>query len=472
MEPLLLISISFYPFMATIHRENIGLLNDRITVQVEQGDYMPQFEKALKDYSRKASMPGFRKGMVPTGLIKKMHGQSILTEEVVRTVENELSNYLQAEKLDLFGQPISDNREEVKVDVNAPSDYAFDFEIGLKPEFSITPLENDFNFTRYKIKVVDQEVTEEVERLQKKAGESREIEAVTTEDDILNLQFIPSDEKGETAEDAEGKSEKFIVSYFAPAVRETLKGKKAGDTLVVKLSEALEEKELDWLIRNWKLEEEAKDAYYLLKIEKVEEIIPKELTEDLFNEVYPGSGIKTEAEFRERIRQDDERYWAQEAGKRLDNEIFEKLVHETSLELPVSYFKKWIKRDGEQLKTDEEVEAQYGRFEHEMRWSLISGKIISDNGIEVSPEALREDFKDRLKAYFGPNANDIADDGRLDQFADSMMKDEKAVNETYNKLLTGKLFNWLREKATIEEKEVTADEFLALPHNHHHHEHA
>lgn len=458
--------------MATIHRENIGVLNDRITVQLDKGDYLPQFEKALKDYSRKASLPGFRKGMVPSGLIKKMHGQSILTEEVFKTVEKELNEYLKSEKLDLFGQPISDNTQELKIDANEPREYSFDFEVGLKPEVSLTLLEDGFAFTRYGVKVEDSEVDEEVKRLQQKAGETREIEVVSTENDILHLVFSPSDSEGSLTEGAEPKTEKFILSYFAPATRKQLTGKKAGDTLVIKLSEALEEKELEWMTRNWELGEGAQDRYYVIRIEKIEEIIPKELTEDLFNEVYPGSGIKTEEEFRERIRKDDEQYWAQEAGKRLDNEIFEKLVHETPLELPVAYFKKWIKRDAEEPRTDEEVEARYGQFEHEMRWSLISGKIIADQGIEVTPEELREDFKDRIRAYFGPNADDQTAEGRLDQFADSMLRDEKAVNETYTKLLTTKLFRWLREKAQIEEKEVTANEFLALPHNHHHHEHA
>ena len=463
------LSISFYPFMATIHRENIGVLNDRIRVQLEKGDYMPQFEKALKEYSRKASLPGFRKGMVPSGLIKKMHGQSLLAEEVIRTVEKELGDYLKSEKLDIFGQPISDNVEEVKVDVNDPGEYSFDFEVGLKPEVSLDILDKDFHFTRYKVNISDAEVEEEVKRVRNKAGESQQIEAVATETDILHLVFVPSDENGEVAEDAPEKKEKFIVSYFAPDTRAKLIGSKAGDTLVVRLGEALEEKELEWMTRNWGLDEGAADSHYRITIEKIEQIVPRELTEDLFNEVYPGSGIKTEEEFRARILKDDEHYWAQEAGKRLDNEIFEKLVHETPLELPVGYFKKWIKRDGEKPKTDEEVEAQYGQFEHEMRWNLISGKIIADQQLEVTAEEVREDFINRIRAYFGPGAGDQEADGRLDQFADQMLQDQKAVNETYNKLLTTKLFHWLRDKAVIDEKEVTADEFVALPHNHHHH---
>lgn len=458
--------------MATINRENIGVLNDRITVLVAGEDYLPNFEKTLKQYSKTASIPGFRKGMVPAGLIRKMHGQTLFTQEVIKTVETELTQYLQAEKLDLFGQPIPDDLDQVKVDMNNPTEYAFKFEIGMKPEVELTPLNNEFKFTRYKVTVEDKDIDEEVVRLQKKAGERREKEEVSAEEDILSLGFSPSDADGQVAEGDEPRKEQIIVSYFSVDARGQLMGKKPGDTMVLKLSQAFEQKELDWMIRDWKLDPEtAPRQSYLIRIEKIEEIIPMELGEDLFNQVYPGSGILTTEEFRARIRKDDEGYWIQEAGKRLDTDIFETLVHGTPIELPVAYLKKSMKLNGEKPRTDEEVEQGYSQFDHEMRWNLISGKIIRDQAIDVSPEELQENFRDRLRSYFGPSADQVVG-SRMEEFVTNMMKDEKAVDETYRTLLTNKLFKWLREQAEIEEKEVTAEEFSKLPHNHHHHEHA
>src|SRR6476619_2516618 len=117
--------------MATVTRESIGLLNDKITVKVSKDDYLSSFEKSLKNYSKQANIPGFRKGMVPTGMIKKMHGQSVFADEVIRTVEKQLSDYMVNEKLEIFAQPIPLAQQEgPKLDMNNPAEYVFDFEVG------------------------------------------------------------------------------------------------------------------------------------------------------------------------------------------------------------------------------------------------------------------------------------------------------------------------------------------------------
>src|SRR5271170_5900212 len=126
--------------MATVTRENIGLLTDKITVNVAKGDYLPSFEKALKNYGKKANIPGFRKGMVPSGLIKKMYGPSVFTDEVLRSVDRELIKYLETDKLDIFAQPLPIDSDIRQLDLNNPADYIFHFEVGMKPEFKLPDL--------------------------------------------------------------------------------------------------------------------------------------------------------------------------------------------------------------------------------------------------------------------------------------------------------------------------------------------
>src|SRR3984893_15393951 len=135
--------------MSSVTRENIGLLNDKIIVKIEKSDYLPSFEKSLKSYGKKANIPGFRKGMVPASLIKKMYGPSVLTDEVLRTVEKELTNYMQNEKLDIFAQPLPlPDNDARNISVDNPADYAFAFEVGLKPEFTLPNL-SKAAITRY-----------------------------------------------------------------------------------------------------------------------------------------------------------------------------------------------------------------------------------------------------------------------------------------------------------------------------------
>src|ERR1044071_6707004 len=134
--------------MATITKENIGLLHEKLTVKLEKTDYLPSFEKALKDYSKKANIPGFRKGMVPAGLIKKMYGNSLFNDQVLRSIDRELVKYLETEKINIFAQPLPDEINLRQLDVNSPADYHFSFEIGLKPEFALPDLPS-LHTTRY-----------------------------------------------------------------------------------------------------------------------------------------------------------------------------------------------------------------------------------------------------------------------------------------------------------------------------------
>jgi trigger factor len=456
--------------MATINRENIGLLNDRISVKVNKDDYLPSFEKELKQLSRQANIQGFRKGMVPVGLMKKMHGQSVFTQEVIKSVEKELNTFLQNEKLDLFGDPIPEGNEKVSIDVNNPAEYQFDFEVGIRPEVDLSPVTDNLQLTQYKITPDEKEIDEEIDRLRKKAGERKEKDNVTSDEDILKLKFQPADAEGNITEGAEEKDEQIVAGFFAPDVRKQLRDKKKGDSFTLQLSKAFEQKELEWILKDWKKDAGTADHYYKISIEAVEEIIPRELNEDFYKEIYPAADIKSEEAFRAEIRKEHEAYWEKESRNRLDHDIFEKLVHETPVDLPEGFLKKWLRQDGEKLKSDEEVSQAYPQFEHETRWSLISGKIIRDNELDVTPEELQQNFRQRLMSYFG-FSEEAGDNEKIDAFVANMMKDQKSVEETYHNLLTNKLFDWLRTKATLETKEVTQDEFIKLPHNHHHHAH-
>ncbi|MEX0636636.1 MAG: trigger factor family protein, partial [Ferruginibacter sp.] len=151
--------------MATVVRENIGLLNDKLCVKISKEDYFPAFEKKLKEYGKTANIPGFRKGMVPTGMIKKMYGAGIFSDEVLKTIEKELFTWLNTEKPDIFAQPLPLNNDLSALDMNNPGEVSFDFEIGLKPAFEIPSLPKA-PVTKHTVSVTDDMVTEEISRMQ------------------------------------------------------------------------------------------------------------------------------------------------------------------------------------------------------------------------------------------------------------------------------------------------------------------
>lgn len=188
--------------MATVTRENIGVLNEKIIVKVAKDDYLPSFEKAIKDYSKKANIPGFRKGMVPVGMVKKMYGSSVFADEVIKSVEKGLSEYMANEHLAIFAQPLPLPENDARqLDMNQPTEYKFAFEVGLKPEFKVTDLSQAV-LTRYKVSVTDEMVNSEIDRLRVRNGKMTEPESVTSEENVLNLTFIESDEEGNETEGA------------------------------------------------------------------------------------------------------------------------------------------------------------------------------------------------------------------------------------------------------------------------------
>jgi trigger factor len=457
--------------MATVTRENIGLLNDKITVKVSQEDYLPNFEKAVKHFSKTANIPGFRKGQVPPGMIKKMSGQALFADEVLKTVEKELMGYLQQEKLEIFAQPLALDTEAKNFDYAQPSAYDFNFEVGLKPAFDVDGLLAKTSITRYNVKVSDEMVDQEIERLQLKGGKMSEPESISSEDNVLTIEFRESDSKGNVAEDAEKKENSLLLKYFAPAIQEKLQGKKAGDTIVVQLSKAFDKERLEFIAKDLGLDAGDKETgkkYYQLTITKVGLIEKRELNEEFFKEVYPGQDITTVEAFRDKLREEIGKYWKQEATNHLHNDLFETLVHETPIELPKDFLKRWLQKGGEKPKTAEEAEHEYPNFDHQLRWTLISDKLIRDNSLEVTFEELKENARAKITGYYGIGGEQAE---WLDSYLDRLLQDEKYVDQTYREMITQKLFDWVETRVKVKEEEITAEEFVKLPHKHHHHEH-
>ncbi len=459
--------------MATVTRENIGLLNDRITVTVSKDDYLPSFEKALKQYARSANVPGFRKGMVPPGVIKKMHGASVFSDEVLKSIEKGLMDYLNQEKLDIFAQPMpSTENDPAKLDMNNPVDYSFAFEVGLKPGFELADL-GRMKLTRYKVEVTDQMIDEEVKRLQSRLGKMTEPETISSDENVLNLTFEESDAQGNPVENGISKENSLLVKYFREPSRKELIGKKKSDVLVIQLKDGFEDKEREWLINDLGLDKEdpaAIEKYFKLTITKIGLVENRELNEEFFGEVYSGREIKTEAEFRDQIKSEIEKYWDAQSRNYLHHELYHALIDETRIEFPEGFLKRWLQSGGEKPKSTEQVEEEFPVFKNQLTWTLISDKMIRENNLEVSDEELREYLKNQVLSYFGamPQGTDL---GWMDSYVDRMMKDEQQVEGAYRRLITEKVFQWAETKIHPEEKPIGAEDFQKLQKEHEHHNH-
>lgn len=462
--------------MATVTRENIGLLHDKLTVKLSKEDYYPSFEKSIKEYSKKANIPGFRKGMVPAGMVKKMYGASVYYDAVIKEVEKEIQNYLTTEKPDFFAQPLPMSTDLRNLNMNEPADYEFPFEIGLKPQVDIDL--SKAKLTLNKVKVTDEMIKEETERLQNRHGKMLDPETVTSEENVLNVSFIEVDADGNPVQDGISKDNSLLVKYFTPSFRDQLMGKKKEDSLVLQLNSAFEEKEREWITNDLGLNKDdvrlndavgqasEGDKHFKMTITKVGLVERRELNEEFFKEVFPAKEIKTEEEFRNELKDEIQKHWDAQSRVQLHDQIYHFLL-DTKIQFPDEFLKKWLQRGGEKEKSAEEVEAEFPSFTNQLTWTLISDKIIKENNLEVSDEELRENMKKEILQYFGQMKMD-GDTSWIESYVDRMMKEEKQVDASYRRLITDKLFTWAEEHVKPEEKEVSAEELTAMQHNHQH----
>lgn len=464
--------------MATVIKENIGLLHEKLTVKLEKTDYLPSFEKALKDYSKKANIPGFRKGMVPAGLIKKMYGPSLFTDEVLRSVDRELVSYLQNDKLEIFAQPLPLESDFRQLDVNNPAEYSFQFEVGMKPDFNLPDL-SKAAITEYKVTVTDQMINDEITRLQNRYGNMEDKDAVDSDENVLNVMFTQVDENGAEIEGGISKDNSLLVKYFKENFRPGLMGKHVNDFVILQLNEAFDMKELEFIMSDLGLDKnnpEDATKHFKVTITKIGLLKKKELNEEFFEQLYPGQEVKTEADFRNKISEEIAAYWKGQARNQIHDQVFHNLVDHTEIKFPEEFLKRWLltQNSGEEgeesaRKTLEQVEAEFPTFLKQLKWTLISEKIVQDNGIQVQPDEIREFAKQQLFGYMGGAMGpDAESQPWVEDYVNRMMKDKRYLEDAYSRIQSTKIFQWAETQVKPVEKEISAEAFTKMVEEHVH----
>ncbi|MEN9498114.1 MAG: hypothetical protein RL750_1013 [Bacteroidota bacterium] len=458
--------------MANITRESIGELHEKVSVRLEKSDYLPAFERSLKDYGKKANIPGFRKGMVPAGLIKKMYGPSLFTDEVLKSVDRELIGYLQTEKLEIFAQPLPLETDMRQLDVNNPIDYTFHFEIGRKPEFKLTDLAKA-KITRYVIEVTDEMVDQEITRLQNRYGNVKDEETVNNDDQILNVQFTEVNESGEAIENGIQKDNSLLLKYFTASFRSQWNGKKVGDSVVTTLEGAFEEKERSWIASDLGLNAEdgsSAQKSFRIVLTKIGLLEKRALDESFFEQLYPKQEITSESAFKNKIREEIQAYWAAQSNNQIQDQVFHALVDQTEIPFPEAFLKKWLQTQGENPKSAEEVEQEFPTFCNQLKWTLISEKIVQDQALQVNPDEIRAFAQQQLFSYMG-GANLGMDQPWVKDYTDRMMKDRKFVEDAFHRIQSQKVMEWGATQVKPSDKTMEAEQFTKMVEEHQHQHH-
>lgn len=456
--------------MATVTRENIGLLNEKLVVKVAKDDYLPSFQKAIKDYSKKANIPGFRKGMVPVGMVKKMYGTSVFADEVIKSVEKGLAEYMTNEKLQIFAQPLPmpENDDSLKLDMNQPAEYRFAFEVGLKPEFMLPDLAFA-PLTRYKVEVTDEMINSQLELFQEQSRRLIDQDTITTPENELALTFIESDAEGNEKEWVIRKEIILKVNNFTAEAQEQLMGKKKEDWMIIQLSTSFSEEEKSKLITELALiQEDENDAnkFFKLVIDKVSLLEKPALNENFFKQIFPDQEITSEEAFKDGLKKEIEKQWEASSRNQLQDQIYHELLH-VHIEFPDDFLKRWMLTGTDRQKSPEEVEDEYPKFVNQLKWSLITDKIAYENKIEVMQHDLHAFARNQLQSYVGGSTLNM-DQPWVTDYIEKMMKDKKYTEDSFHRIQTEKIFAWAESQVHPTDTLISEAEFKKMLEEHKH----
>ncbi|MGB5648303.1 trigger factor [Muriicola sp.] len=433
-----------------ITKEQIDNLNAVVKVAITKEDYQDKVEKILKDYRKQANIPGFRKGQVPMGLIKKQYGKAVLVDEVNKLLQDNLNKYLNEEKLDVLGNPLPKQQDSFDWDRD---ELAFEFELGLAPEFDAS-LKTKKPVVQYKIVADKKMIDEQLERIQKQYGKLISKKVVGKKDELTGT-FVNE------AEEIEHKSTVELDKIKNKKALDALVGKKPGDVVTLKTKGLFKE---DYFlsgalgINRDKADKLAIEVNFT--IEEINERQPAELNQELFDKLFGKDTITSVKALRDRLKEDAEKQFEQQADQKLLNDVTERLIETTKFDLPSGFLKKWIQMTGEKPLSEEEAHDEYEKSEKGLRYQLIEGKIIKDHQVEISFDELKEFAKGFIKSQMAQYGQMNPAEEELDAIAGRVMSNQEEVKRLSEQLMSQKLLTLYKEKANLKVKEVTYENFV------------
>ncbi|PKP45748.1 MAG: trigger factor [Bacteroidetes bacterium HGW-Bacteroidetes-12] len=445
-----------------ITQEKIDDLNAVIKVQLKEEDYQDKIDTQLKEYRKKASIPGFRKGNVPMGMIKKMVGTNLLVEELNKILSDSLQNYLINEKLDVLGNPLPKMEDEEKIDWENQKEFEFKYEVGLAPSFNLDKLDK-FKFEIYKIKVSDKDVQKYVDDLARRYGKMTNPE-VAEAGDMLFGKFEELDATGNIKEGGINHSSVIIIkSVTDKKLQKELVGAKKGDTFKVN-PKSISEHQTDQAEALGVDVSQLKSiiSQFNYTVEKVNRVIPTELNQELFDKVFGPETVKSEKEFRAKIAEELNKGLLVDSENKFINDVQEELLKSLNLKLPDAFLKKWIVASNEKPISSEQIEAEYDQYAKGLKWQLIKNKIIELNDVKVTAEEVIDYTKGLLMQQMqGMGMGDI-DDERLSETANNVLQNQEEARRIYEMLYDSKLKDIYKSTFKLKEKEIDYENFVSL----------
>ena len=436
-----------------ITRENREQGTSLLKVVVDTNDYGEAVDKQLREMKRKANIPGFRPGMVPMGIVKKMYGKGILAEQSYRTASNAVFEYLQKEKIDYLGDVIpSDEQGDFDFDNN--TEFEFLFEIGEAPKIDMTLSAEKDKLTYNKIKV-DKKMHEDYRsNYLRRYGRLVDVETVE-KDEALNV----------TLDNGELRIEEAYVGLISMSEQERAPfiGKQVGYKTQVDINELYKKPEQRAAVLQVKAEElEGINPKFELEITKIRRFADPELNEEFFKMAFPAGNVTSEKEFDKFIDEDIERELKRETDYLFTMQLRDYILDKAALAMPVEFLKRWLYVINEGKFSREDIEKDFDQFLKMFTWNYLQKHFIEQGQLTVTADEAMEEAKVFAQAQFAQYGMPSAPAEMLENFAKQIMENKEQQSKVYEKLYEVKVVEYLKSQIKVSEKSISADDFAKL----------
>lgn len=441
-----------------ISLQNVDKVSAVLTAQIEKTDYQEKVEKALKTLRQRVNMPGFRKGMVPMGLIKKQYGTSVLLEEVDKLLQEKVGEYIRENKVNMLGTPLP---KENNINFETDENFEFSFDIALAPEFNVELSAAD-NLDYYDINVTDEMVDQQVKMYTQRTAKYEKVEDYQ-DNDMLKGLLAELDENGNTKEGGlQVEGAVMMPSYMKNDDQKAIfNGAKVNTVLVFNPSVAFDnnEAELASLLKVKKEDVAAHTGNFSFQIEEITRMIPGELTQELFDQVLGEGKASNEEEFRAQIKEAIAKQFEGDSDYKFMIDVRAYLANKVGkLEFADGLMKR-IMLENNKEKGEEFVNENYDKSLEELTWHLIKEKLVEANGIKVEQGDITDMAKETTRAQFAQYGMINVPDELLENYSKEMLKKRESVEALVNRVIESKLGDALKAQVTLNHKAVSAEEF-------------
>lgn len=435
-------------------------LTQVLKIQVSAADYADKVEATLKDYRKKAKFDGFRPGTVPMGIVKKMYGKYVLVEEVNKLLSDALSNHIAENKLPVLGEPLPNMEQQQSINWDTDTEFEFCFDIAIAPEVSVE-LSKKNKFDYYKIVADDAIIQEQIDHLTARFGSQQSVDTIEGTE-LVRGNFTqvgvenPYKREGGTL---------LLSKVATESELQVFKNAKIGDTVEFNPKKAFEnDTELSSMLAADKDQTDVLYADYQFEITEILRFAKSDVDQSLFDKAFGEGVVSNEAEFKDKIRADFEERVGPNSDYKLLLDIKKKLVESAKFDLPEEFLKRWLlesNKDNDKV-TPEQIETEFPLFLEDLRWQLISGKIIKDNGIQITEEDIRNGAKEYTRMQFAQFGMMNPSDEDLEHWSKEIIKNRDQVNRIVESEQDKKLIAYFKEVVKLNEVEKTIEQFNAM----------